>query len=147
MVEKNGALDVGFVSEDCNDSFDPHLLFQKSTNGGASFLPHAVRIDKPGQYADFLDAAKDDTLPPTAFRAPNTPSLAYSPRTGTLLYVYQNNINRPVSGADISYQTVPGRWPALVGREVPEHRGGPDARPATTSSSPGPPLTRTACSR
>ena len=32
-------------------------------------------------------------------------SLAYSPKTGTLLYVYQNNINRPTSQADISYQT------------------------------------------
>lgn len=105
VVEKNGTLDVGFVSEDCNDSFDPHLLFQKSTNGGVSFLSQAVQIDKAGQYADFLDDAKDDTLPPTAFRAPNTPSLAYSPTTGKLLYVYQNNINRPVSAADISYQT------------------------------------------
>jgi hypothetical protein len=105
VVEKNGALDVGFVSEDCNDSFDPHLLFQKSTDGGLTFLPQPVQIDKPGQYADFLDAAKDDTLPPTNFRAPNTPSLAYSPTTGKLLYVYQNNINRPVSAADISYQT------------------------------------------
>lgn len=104
QVERNGALDVGFVSEDCNDSFDPHLLFQKSTNGGNSFLAHAVRIDKAGQYKDFKDAAKDDTIPPTAFRAPNTPSLAYSPTTGTLLYVYQNNINRPTSAADISYQ-------------------------------------------
>jgi hypothetical protein len=105
VVEKNGTLDIGFVSEDCNDSFDPHLLFQKSTDGGQTFLRHAVTIDKPGQYADFLDAAKDDTLPPTQFRAPNTTSLAYSPRTGTLLFVYQNNINRPVSKADISYQT------------------------------------------
>ncbi len=105
VVEKNGTLDIGFVSENCNDSFDPHLLFQKSTNGGQSFLPRAVQIDKAGQYADFRDAAKDDTLPPTHFRAPNTTSLAYSPRTGTLLYVYQNNVNRPRSAADISYQT------------------------------------------
>jgi hypothetical protein len=52
-----------------------------------------------------MDAASDDTLPPTQFRAPNTPSLAYSATTGTLLYVYQNNINRAVSKADISYQT------------------------------------------
>jgi hypothetical protein len=104
VVENNGTLDVGFVSEDCNDSYDPHLLFQKSTDGGQTFLPQAVRIDKPGQYADFLDAAKDDTLPPTNFRAPNTPSLAYSPTTGKLLFVYQNNINRPTSAADISYQ-------------------------------------------
>jgi len=105
VVEKSGALDVGFVSEDCNDSYDPHLYFQKSSDGGATFLAQPVQIDKPGQYADFLDDAKDDTLPPTNFRAPNTVSLAYSPRTGTLLYVYQNNINRAVSAADVSYQT------------------------------------------
>ena len=103
-VEANGALDVGFVSEDCNDSYDPHLLFQKSTNGGRTFLPHAVVIDKKGQYRDFLDKNRDDTLPPTNFRAPNTPSIAYSPRTGTLTYVYQNNINRARSRADISVQ-------------------------------------------
>jgi hypothetical protein len=105
VVQADGTLDVGFVSENCNDSFDPHLLFQKSTDGGQTFLPSAVQIDKPGQYADFQDAGNDDTLPPTNFRAPNTPSLAYSPRTGSLLFVYQNNVNRPASQADISYQT------------------------------------------
>ena len=105
VVENNGTLDVGFVSENCNDSVDPHLLFQKSTNGGQTFLPVAVQIDKPGQYADFMDGAGSDTLPPTSFRAPNTTSLAYSSTTGTLLYVYQNNINRATSKADISYQT------------------------------------------
>jgi hypothetical protein len=105
VVENSGTLDVGFVSENCNDGVDPHLLFQKSTDGGQTFLASAVQIDKAGQYLDFMDAAGDDTLPPTHFRAPNTTSLAYSPKTGTLLYVYQNNINRAVSQADISYQT------------------------------------------
>jgi hypothetical protein len=104
QVEPSGALDVAFMSENCNNSFDPHILFQRSTNGGQSFLPNAVQVDKPGQYMDFLDAAMDDTLPPTHFRAPNTPSLAYNPRTGSLTFVYQNNINRAVSKADISYQ-------------------------------------------
>ena len=104
QVERNGALDVAFMSENCNDSFDPHILFQRSTDGGQSFLPNAVQVDKPGQYMDFLDAAKDDTLPPTSFRAPNTPSLAYDPVNGSLTFLYQNNINRPVSKADISYQ-------------------------------------------
>ena len=104
IVEPNGALDVGFVQEECNTSFDHHLLFQKSSNGGASFLPKAVQIDKPGQFMDFLDAAKDDTIPPTHFRAPNTPSITVNPKTGTLTYVYQNNINRPKSDADISFQ-------------------------------------------
>ena len=105
VVERNGTLDVGFVSENCNNSFDPHLLFQRSTDGGQTFLPNAVQIDKAGQYADFDDGTGSDTIPPTHFRAPNTPSLAYSPQTGKLLFVYQNNINRPTSQADISYQT------------------------------------------
>ena len=104
QVERNGALDVAFMNENCNNSFDPHILFQRSTDGGQSFLPNAVQVDKPGQYMDFLDAAKDDTLPPTSFRAPNTPSLAYDPANGSLTFLYQNNINRPVSKADISYQ-------------------------------------------
>ena len=105
VVESNGTLDVGFVSENCNDSIDPHLLFQRSTDGGQTFLANAVQIDKAGQYTDFDDGTGSDTIPPTNFRAPNTPSLAYSPRTGKLLFVYQNNINRPASAADISYQT------------------------------------------
>ena len=105
VVERDGTLDVGFVSENCNNSFDPHLLFQRSTDGGQTFLPNAVQIDKAGQYADFDDGTGSDTIPPTHFRAPNTPSLAYSPQTGKLLFVYQNNVNRPTSQADISYQT------------------------------------------
>jgi hypothetical protein len=105
VVESNGTLDVGFVSENCNDSIDPHLLFQRSTDGGQTFLANAVQIDKAGQYTDFDDGTGSDTIPPTHFRAPNTPSLASSPRTGKLLFVYQNNINRPASAADISYQT------------------------------------------
>ena len=105
VVEKNGTLDIGFVSENCNDSVDPHLLFQKSADGGQTFLATAVQIDKPGQYKDFMDGAGSDTLSPTNFRAPNTPSMAYSSKTGTLLYVYQNNIKRATSKADISYQT------------------------------------------
>ena len=104
QVERNGALDVAFMNENCNNSVDPHILFQRSTDGGQSFLPNAVQVDKPGQYMDFLDAAMDDTLPPTSFRAPNTPSLAYDPASGSLTFLYQNNINRPGSQADISYQ-------------------------------------------
>jgi hypothetical protein len=81
-----------------------------------------VQIDKAGQYADFDDGDGSDTIPPTASALPNTPSLAYSPQTGKLLFVYQNNINRPISQADISYQTSDRRWTALVGRSVPVDR-------------------------
>ena len=86
QVEPDGALDVAFMQEACNTSVDAHVLFQRSTNGGQSFLPHAVQVDKPGQFKDFIDKAKDDTLPPTAFRAPNTPSLAFDARTGSLTW-------------------------------------------------------------
>jgi hypothetical protein len=104
QVEPSGALDVAFMQEDCNDSFDPHVLYQRSVDGGRTFLAAPVQVDKAGQYKDFLDAARDDTIPPTSFRAPNTPSLAVNPIDGTLTYVYQNNINRPTSKADISVQ-------------------------------------------
>ena len=101
----NGALDVGVRARRTATTPSTRTCCSSGPpNGGQTFLPHAVQIDKPGQYTDFMDAAKDDTLPPTRFRAPNTPSLAYSPPPARCLYVYQNNINRPVSKADISYQ-------------------------------------------
>jgi hypothetical protein len=78
--------------------------------------------ESAGQYADFEDANHDDTLPPTHFRAPNTPSLAYSPTTNSLLFVYQNNINRPTSQADISLPDLHRRRAELVGRGLPVNR-------------------------
>ena len=59
-------------------------------------------MDKPGQFVDNPDPG--DLLGPTAFRAPNTLSIDYSSKTGTLTYLYQNFINGAVSGADISVQ-------------------------------------------
>ena len=38
VVEKNGALDIAYVLEECNTSLDHGLRFQKSTDGGATFL-------------------------------------------------------------------------------------------------------------
>ena len=137
VVERDGTLDVGFVSENCNNSFDPHLLFQRSTDGGQTFLPNAVQIDKAGQYADFDDGTGSDTIPPTHFRAPNTPSLAYSPQSGKLLFVYQNNVNRPTSQADISYQTSADgelHWSGGARRSCQPTQ--PASPRSTTSSSP-----------
>jgi len=91
VVEKSGALDIAYILEDCNSSLDHGLRFQKSTDGGATFLPRPIKVNKPGQWSDNPDT--DDLLPNTAFRAPNTISLAYSPRTGTLVYVYANYIS------------------------------------------------------
>lgn len=100
VVQPDGTLDVGFVQEECNSSADPHLLFQRSNDGGKTFLARPVQIDKPGQYRDNPDPG--DVLPPTQFRAPNTISMTWS--QGKLTYVYQNNIHRGTSKADISYQ-------------------------------------------
>ncbi|HEX8861688.1 MAG TPA: sialidase family protein [Actinomycetes bacterium] len=102
VVQRNGTLDIGYILEDCNSSLDFGFRFQKSRDGGATFLPSPVHVDKPGQFVDNPDPG--DLLPPTAFRAPNTLSVAYSQTTGTLVFLYQNNVNRAVSKADISYQ-------------------------------------------
>lgn len=100
VVEASGALDVSFVEEECNTGRDHKLLFQRSGDGAATFLPRPVRVDRPGQFVDNRDP--DDLLPGKSFRAPNGPSLAYSPATGTLALAYQNLLNGRVSGADIS---------------------------------------------
>ncbi|MEJ7703497.1 MAG: hypothetical protein WKF47_07475 [Geodermatophilaceae bacterium] len=81
VVQPNGTLDIGFVQEECNTSYDPHLLFQRSTNGGQTFLPNAVKIDKPGQYRDFAQrgsqrrsAAQPHSGRRTPFPWPTTPA-------------------------------------------------------------------------
>jgi hypothetical protein len=101
VVDSQGGLDIAYASEDCNTALDPALYFRRSTNGGASFGP-AVQIDHPGEFAD--NPNDTDHLPNKKFRAPLSPSLAYNAASNTLNYVYQNNVNRLVSGADISFQ-------------------------------------------
>lgn len=102
QVDESGDLTISYVLEECNSSLDPGLRYQRSEDGGETFLRKPVKIDKPGQYTDNPDSG--DLLPPTVFRAPNTTAHAISPTTGTTVYVYQNNINRDQSEADISYQ-------------------------------------------
>src|SRR5579859_542566 len=102
VVEANGTLHVSFSEEECNTAIDQHLRISSSTNGGATFGP-IVRIDKPGQFRDNPDPG--DQLPNKSFRAPIAPSLNWNAATGTLAFMYQNNINRKVSGSDISVQT------------------------------------------
>jgi hypothetical protein len=91
VVQKDGTLDIAYVLEECNTSLDHGLRFQQSTDGGVTFLNKAVKVNKPGQWKDNPDLA--DLIPNTAFRTPNTESLAYSPKTGTLAYVYTNYIS------------------------------------------------------
>ena len=99
VAEKSGALDIAYVLEDCNTSYDRGLRFQKSVNGGNTFLPKPVRVNKPGQWAD--NPSLSDLLPNKKFRAPNTISLAYSPVTGTLAFIYTNYIDMATSGGNV----------------------------------------------
>src|SRR6266540_1570492 len=101
VVDSQGGLDIPYVSEDCNTAVDRALLFTRSTDGGANFAP-TVQIDKPGQFAD--NPNTQDLLPSKQARIPISPSVVFNPTTGTLGYVYQNNVDRTVSGADISFQ-------------------------------------------
>ena len=95
VVEKSGALDIAYMLEECNTSIDHGMRFKKSADGGASFST-AVKVNKNGQWADNPDAS--DLIPNTAFRTPNTISLAYSPVTGTLAFVYTNYIHGQGNG-------------------------------------------------
>jgi len=95
VVEKGGALDIAYMLEECNTGLDHGMRFKKSTNGGANFGT-AVRVDKPGQWKDNPDSG--DLIPNTAFRTPNTISLAYSETTGTLAFGYTNYIHGQGNG-------------------------------------------------
>jgi hypothetical protein len=103
LVDDRGGLNVAFVQEDCNTSKDHAWFFGRSTTGGANFGP-IVRVDQPGWFRD--NPNTNDNLPGKGHvRFPNTPSLAYDATRHRLALVYQNSVNRTVSGADISLQT------------------------------------------
>lgn len=101
VIDSTGALDVAYALEDCNTALDRALFFTRSTNGGNTFST-PVRIDKRGQFVD--NPSRKHILPSKQFRAPISSSLVFNPVTGTLLFAYQNNLNRPTSGADVSLQ-------------------------------------------
>jgi hypothetical protein len=102
QVESDGTVDVTYVQESCNTFKASHLIFQKSMDGGKTFLSKGIRIDDPGQFAG--PEPKHGLLPPSHFRVGMSPSFAINRRTGTLAYVYMNRINEERSGADISIQ-------------------------------------------
>ena len=101
VVDSEGGLDIAYMTEECNTALDHGHFFKRSTDGGQTFSD-TVQIDHPGEYADNPDPG--DLLPNKSFRAPDAPSMAFNAATGQLEYVYQNNINMAVSGADVSFQ-------------------------------------------
>lgn len=102
QVDTEGVVDVSYVLEECNTSIDYGLRYQKSFDGGRTFLPRPIHIDQPGEFVDNPNPA--DQLPPTVFRAPNTTAHAISPRTGTRVFVYTNYAKLSTKGGDIAFQ-------------------------------------------
>jgi hypothetical protein len=100
VVDPRGGLDIAYVLESCNSGRDTGLFFKRSTNGGRTFRP-SVRIDKKGQFAD--DPNPNDQLPGKNASIGISPSLAVNPVTGSLDYVFENEVDRASSGADISF--------------------------------------------
>jgi hypothetical protein len=101
VVDDQGGLDIAYAIEDCNTAIDRGLRFRRSTDGGVSFSA-AVRIDKAGQFQDNPDPG--DLLPDKTPRLPISLSLTFDRVHHALVFAYQNNVNRAVSGADISIQ-------------------------------------------
>jgi hypothetical protein len=102
VVGDSGGLNVSYVSEDCNTTYDRALFFRRSTDGGSTFGSR-IRVDKSGQFAD--NPSRQDHLPAKHAPVAISPSLAFDPTRGRLLSAYQNNTDRATSGADISLQT------------------------------------------
>jgi hypothetical protein len=101
-IDDQGGVDIAYALEDCNTSIDRGLRFKRSTTGGDTWPTNPVKINKTGQFKDNPD--EGDLLPPKEARVPISPSLVYNEVTDTLGYVYQNNVNRAVSKADITFQ-------------------------------------------
>ena len=100
VVDSHHGLDLAYVLESCNSGADTGLFFKRSTNGGRTFGPR-VKINKPGEWAD--DPNKGDLLPHKNARIGLSPSLAFDSQNEVLDYVFENDVNRATSGADISY--------------------------------------------
>jgi hypothetical protein len=96
VVSSDGTLNVAYVLEECNTSIDHGLRYQRSTDGGNTFLAAAVHVNHGMQWVDNPNPA--DLLPNGAFRAPNTIALAVSPTTHTMAFIYTNYIRGRANG-------------------------------------------------
>ncbi len=90
VVDEFGGLNVAFVSEDCNTSYDRELLFARSTDGGATF-GGIVRVDHRGDWID--NSNRNDNLPGKGgVRFPGTLGFAYDTTRGRLILLDLNAI-------------------------------------------------------
>ena len=99
VVDEHGGLDVAFVSEDCNTSYDRALLFARSTDGAASFGP-VNRVDHAGEWID--NSNRNDNLPGKGdVRFPGTLGFAYDATRDRLIML---SLNAIADGSSISAQ-------------------------------------------
>lgn len=96
VIEPSGAVDIAYMLEECNSSVDSGLRFQRSTNGGATFLAKPVHVNKGSAWAD--NPNPNDLIANTVFRTPNTVAMAMSPTTGTLAFIYTNYVRGKPNG-------------------------------------------------
>jgi hypothetical protein len=90
VVDEFGGLNVAFVSEDCNTSYDRELLFARSTDGGATF-GGIVRVDHRGEWVD--NPNRQDNLPGKgAVRFPGTLGFDYDATRDRLILLDLNAI-------------------------------------------------------
>jgi hypothetical protein len=90
VVDEFGGLNVAFVSEDCNTSYDRELLFARSSDGGATF-GGIVRVDHRGEWVD--NPNRQDNLPGKGdVRFPGTLGFAYDATRDRLILLDLNAI-------------------------------------------------------
>jgi hypothetical protein len=112
LVDEHGGLDIAFVHEDCNTSYDRGIFFTRSTNGGASFGP-IHRIDGPGEWID--NPNRNDNLPGKGdVRFPNTLSMTYDATRDRLVVLAQNAIADHASISAFRSDDLGASWSAPV---------------------------------
>jgi hypothetical protein len=112
LVDEHGGLDIAFVHEDCNTSYDRGIFFTRSTNGGASFGP-IHRVDGPGEWAD--NPNRNDNLPGKGdVRFPNTLSMTYDATRDRLIVLAQNAIADHASISAFGSNDLGASWSAPV---------------------------------
>jgi hypothetical protein len=102
VVDNRGGLDISYMTEECNTSIDHGIFMRRSADGGNTFSK-AHRINRKGQWAD--NPNPDDLLQNKKGRiaASTSAPLVFNPVDNSLNYIVQNNIDKPTSGADISF--------------------------------------------
>ena len=136
VVDDQGGLDISYMTEECNSSIDHKLLIRRSTNGGVTFGP-AVRINKPGEWAD--NPNPDDVLRPSSRGCRRRPPRRWSSTRSTTRSTTSSRTTSIATrlGRRHLVRQVARLRQDLVGHDHCVGHTDRGSRRATTSSSPG----------